>query len=153
MTDVALRPAVPEDQAFLARVYAGTRDVELEPLPWSGEQKAAFLAQQFAAQSAHYERHYAHATFDVVLVDGEPAGRLIVTRSEAAVHVVDIALLPEHRRRGIGTRLLGALIAEAGDRPLTIHVELGNPARSLYERLGFVPVSEHGIHVLMERGS
>jgi hypothetical protein len=35
---------------------------------------------------------------------------------------------------------------------VSIHVEQGNPARSLYDRLGFVPVREDGLHVLMERG-
>jgi ribosomal protein S18 acetylase RimI-like enzyme len=151
MSDVALRPVAPEDRGFLERVYASTRAVELEPVPWSAEQKAAFLAQQFQAQSVHYERHYARASFDVVLVGGEPAGRLIVTRSPEAVHVVDIALLDEHRGHGVGTALLRELIAEAGERPLSIYVEVSNPARSLYDRLGFVPVGEQGIHVLMER--
>lgn len=151
MNEIALRPVVPEDRPFLLRVYAGTRDVELEPVPWTGEQKAAFLAQQFAAQTADYERRHGDASFDVILVAGVPAGRLIVTRSETAMHVVDIALLPEHRGHGIGTRLLRELIAEAGSRPLSIHVEIMNPARALYDRLGFVPVSEHGMHVLMER--
>jgi ribosomal protein S18 acetylase RimI-like enzyme len=151
MTDVALRPAAPEDHGFLERVYASTRAVELEPVPWSAEQKAAFIAQQFHAQSVHYERHYADASFDVILVGGEPVGRLIVTRSPERMHVVDIALLDEQRGRGVGTELLRGLIAEAGERPLSIHVELMNPARSLYDRLGFVPVGEHGIHLLMER--
>jgi ribosomal protein S18 acetylase RimI-like enzyme len=151
MSDVALRPAGPEDRRFLERVYASTRAVELEPVPWTAQQKAAFIAAQFHAQSVHYERHYAHASFDVVLVGGEPAGRLIVTRSPEAMHVVDIALLDEHRGRGVGTGLLRDLIAEAGERPLSIYVELMNPARSLYDRLGFVGVGEHGVHVLMER--
>jgi ribosomal protein S18 acetylase RimI-like enzyme len=151
MSDVALRPVVPEDQAFLARVYASTRDVELEPMPWTAQEKAAFLAQQFAAQSVHYERHYADASFDVILVEGEPAGRLIITRSETALHVVDIALLPEHRGRGIGSGLLQAAIAEAGERLVSIHVEVTNRARSLYARLGFVSVTEHGPYLQMER--
>jgi ribosomal protein S18 acetylase RimI-like enzyme len=151
MNDVALRPVAPDDQEFLARVYASTREVELEPVPWSAEEKRAFLAHQFHAQSVHYERHYSHASFDVILVDGEAAGRLIVTRSEQGVHVVDVALLAEHRGRGIGTRLLRDLMTEAGERPLSIYVESGNPARSLYSRLGFDVVSEHGPYLLMER--
>jgi ribosomal protein S18 acetylase RimI-like enzyme len=153
MSDVALRPVAPEDRDFLERVYASTRAVELEPVPWSAEEKRAFLAGQFHAQSVHYERHYADASFDVILVGGEPAGRLIVTRSPDRMHVVDIALLDEHRGRGVGSGLLWELIAEAGERPLSINVEVMNPARSLYDRLGFVPVSEQGIHILMERRS
>jgi ribosomal protein S18 acetylase RimI-like enzyme len=120
-------------------------------VPWTVEQKAAFIAQQFHAQSVHYERHYPDASFDVILVGGEPAGRLIVTRSPEALHVVDIALLDEHRGRGVGSGLLRELIAEAGERPVSIYVEVNNPARSLYERLGFVQEGEDGIHLLMRR--
>jgi ribosomal protein S18 acetylase RimI-like enzyme len=150
VSGVALRPVAPSDSAFLEHVYASTRAVELEPMPWTAEQKAAFIAQQFHAQTVHYERHYADASFHVVLVDGEPAGRLIVTRSPERLHIVDIALLGEHRGRGVGTGLLRDLIAEAGERPVSIHVELTNPARSLYERLGFVADGEDGVYMLMK---
>jgi ribosomal protein S18 acetylase RimI-like enzyme len=66
---------------------------------------------------------------------------------------MDVALAPEFRGRGIGTSLLRELMAEADEsaRKLSIHVEANNPARSLYDRLGFRPAGEHGIYVLMER--
>jgi ribosomal protein S18 acetylase RimI-like enzyme len=66
---------------------------------------------------------------------------------------MDIALAPVFRGRGIGTDLLRVLIAEADEtaRKLSIHVEVNNPARALYERLGFQPAGEHGVYVLMER--
>ena len=149
---LALRPAGDHDREFFGRVYASTRTEELAPVQWPEEQKRAFLAQQFAAQSTHYGQHYADASFDVILVDGEPAGRLIVARREAAILIVDIALLPEHRSRGIGTRLLGALVdeAEASGRKLSIHVEMNNRALTLYERLGFRRVGEHGVYLRME---
>jgi ribosomal protein S18 acetylase RimI-like enzyme len=86
-------------------------------------------------------------------VDGEPAGRLYVHRGRSDIRVVDIALAPEYRGRGIGAALLRSLIteAEASDRKVSIHVERHNPARRLYERLGFRPAGEHGVYVLMER--
>src|SRR4051812_14838351 len=141
---VSLRPATGDDYEFLARVYASTREAELAPVPWSDEQKRAFLAQQFAAQTSHYAAQYAGASFDVVLVDGDPAGRLIVRRDDAAVHIVDIALLPEHRSRGIGTGLLRSLADEADRRAvaLSIYVEINNPALRLYQRLGFEAVQQ-----------
>jgi ribosomal protein S18 acetylase RimI-like enzyme len=150
---LALRPARDHDYEFFRRVFASTRAEELALVPWPDEQKRAFVAQQFAAQSAHYAEHYADASFDVILLDGEPAGRLIVARRERAILIVDIALLPEHRSRGFGTRLLGALTdeAEASGRKLSIHVEMHNPARTLYERLGFRPVDVEGVYVRMER--
>jgi len=151
--EVALRPARAGDREFLARVYASTREEELAPVPWTAEQKQAFLAQQFAAQTAHYEQHYDGLTSEVILVGGEPAGRLLLARWPGETRIVDIALLPEHRGRGVGTRLLRPILeeADAGGLPVTIHVEQNNPAMSLYRRLGFAPVGEAGIYLKLER--
>lgn len=153
MADVSLRPAVGADRDFLLAVYASTRTDELAILPWSDEQKAAFVAQQFAARSAQYAEHYSGASFEVVLVDGERAGRLIVARREGDIRIVDVALLPGYRGRGIGTQLLAPLIAEAEERgvPVALHVERHNPALRLYARLGFAPVSDEGIYLRLER--
>lgn len=146
---VALRPVTPGDEPFLLGVYASTRAEELAAVPWTPEQKAAFVAQQFAAQSAHYAKHYDGLSADVVLVGGEPAGRLLVARWPAEIRIVDIALLPAFRGAGAGTRLLTGLIGEAraAGLPLTIHVERMNPAMRLYERLGFRPVADEGVYV------
>jgi ribosomal protein S18 acetylase RimI-like enzyme len=151
--NVGLRPVQEADRPFLAQVYASTRADEMAMLPWTDEQKAAFVAHQFEAQDAHYRTHYEGAAFDVVEVDGEPAGRLYVHRGPSEIRIIDIALTPAYRGRGLGTGLLQALIAEAADggRTLSIHVEMNNPARRLYERLGFRPAGEHGPYVLMER--
>ena len=119
---------------------------------WSAEQKAAFVQQQFEAQDAYYREHYDPATFDVIEVDGEPVGRLYVARWEDEIRIMDIALLPEHRGRGIGTAFMRDLLDEGAHtgKRVSIHVELNNPARRLYERLGFSPVEERGVYVLME---
>ena len=149
---VALRPVREDDEGFLERVYASTRAEELARVPWSDEQKAAFVAMQFAAQSAHYAQHYTGMSSDVILVDGEPAGRLLVARWREEIRIVDIALLPAFRGRGAGSRLLGDLMDEATQtaRPLSIHVERDNRALALYERLGFRPAGETGVHLRMQ---
>ena len=93
------------------------------------------------------------ASFDVVLVDGEPVGRLYVHRGETEIRVVDIALLPEYRGSGIGKSLLRKLLAEAdaATKSVTVHVERFNPALRLYERLGFHEIADHGVYLLLER--
>ena len=147
-----LRPAGAGDRDFLLQVYASTREEELRLVDWSDEQKAAFVRQQFEAQDAYYRDNYDPVTFDVIEVDGASAGRLYVARWDDEIRIIDIALLPEYRGRGIGTELLRALLdeaAEAGKR-LSIHVELNNPARRLYDRLGFTPIEERGLYLLME---
>lgn len=144
---VALRPVRLSDEPFLLRVYAGTRAEELARVPWSPEQKAAFVAQQFAAQTAHYAQHYDGMSADVILVDDEPAGRLLVARWAGEIRIVDISILPEVRGRGAGTVLLRQLLDEAAaaGKRLSIHVERENRAVGLYERLGFQPVGEHTV--------
>jgi ribosomal protein S18 acetylase RimI-like enzyme len=134
----------------LVDLYASTREPELALVPWDAMTKRAFVEHQFAAQDAHYRTHYDGATLDVVEVDGEPAGRLYVHRGPSDIRIMDIALAPAFRRRGIGTTLLRDLIDEAShsELALSIHVEQNNPARRLYERLGFEPAGEHGVYLL-----
>jgi ribosomal protein S18 acetylase RimI-like enzyme len=148
-----LRPVTDADRAFLIELYGNTREDELAQVEWTPGAREAFVEQQFSAQDAHYRANYPGATLDVIEVDGAPAGRLYVHRGPRDIRIMDIALAPEFRGHGIGTALLQQLMAEADEsgRKLSIHVEMNNPARTLYARLGFRPAGEHGIYVLMER--
>ncbi len=134
-------------------LYGTTREWELAHAPWDAGQKAAFLQSQFELQRVHYRRYYAEASFDVVLCGGERAGRLYVLRQPHDIRIVDLAILPEFRGRGVGSALLGALATEARQtrRPVSLHVETQNPARRLYERHGFVLAEEKGPYVLLVR--
>ncbi len=69
------------------------------------------------------------------------------------MRLVDIAILPEWRNRGVGTAFLRELIAESEytGRPLKLQVAKGNPAARLYERLGFSKVSEDQVYIQMEQ--
>jgi len=138
---------------LLLRVYRSTREEELAMIvDWSAEQKDAFIRQQFDAQHTWYQEHYVGAVFQVILVDGLPAGRFYVHRRPKEIRLVDIAFLPEFRSGGLGTSILRDLLAEAegAGKPVTIHVEVYNPALRLYERLGFRPIEERGPYRLME---
>ncbi|HVT57329.1 MAG TPA: GNAT family N-acetyltransferase [Thermoanaerobaculia bacterium] len=149
---ITFRPIAAGDEAFLFSVYASTRADELAPVPWSEEQKRAFLGMQFQAQHRFYLENFPACDYLVVLRDGRPAGRLYVDRRPDEIRLIDIALLPEHRGAGIGTALLRQLFAEAtaAAKPLRIHVERFNPALRLYSRLGFTQVADEGVYLLME---
>jgi GNAT superfamily N-acetyltransferase len=149
---IKLRTAQPDDREFLFQLYSSTREFELRQTPWSDEQKVNFCRMQFEAQHVHYHKYYPSALFDIIEKDGFPVGRLYVDHWEHEIRIVDIALMPEHRGGGIGTGLLRQLQAEAqgAGKALSIHVEKFNPAMKLYERLGFLPLEDKGVYLLMK---
>jgi ribosomal protein S18 acetylase RimI-like enzyme len=148
----ALRPETDTDIPFLMALYASTREPELVGVPWSGEQKQAFLASQFQAQRHHYRKYFPHCAFDVIEQNSEPAGRLYLDVRQTQLHIIDIALMPAWRGRGIGTAILEALQAAGGARGkgVGIMVEKFNPAMRLYQRLGFIAVADHEVYLEME---
>ena len=149
---IQLRPAGSGDEELLYTVYASTREEELAQVDWNDAQRESFLRMQFQAQSQHYASQYPGAEFQIILVEDQPAGRLYVHRRPKEIRVMDIALLPQFRRRGVGTTLMRQLLedGERTFRPVSIHVEVFNPARHWYERLGFRPVADNGVYRLME---
>jgi ribosomal protein S18 acetylase RimI-like enzyme len=150
---VTLRPVAPEDEEFLLRVYASTREDEMAQVPWSEEQKDAFVRQQSAAQRREYDAHYPGAEYDVILLDGEPAGRVWVGRDDEEIHLLDIALLREAQNRGVGAAVLRALIEESratGKRLRHMVFVMNTDALRFYERLGFVAFEEIGPYLHME---
>lgn len=145
-----LRPATAADEDWQLAIYAGTREDELALTGWPPEQREAFLRQQHRAQQQHYRAHFPHSVCQLILVDGEVAGRLWLDDRADRLHILDIALLPAWRGRGLGSRCLQDLAAQG--RALGIQVELHNPARRLYERLGFVAEGQpQGLHQAMLR--
>jgi GNAT superfamily N-acetyltransferase len=150
--DVTLRPSTPEDRAFLRDVFASTRDEDLTPVAWSPGQREAVVQTQFDLQDRQLRSNHPLASFDVVEVDGRPAGRLYVDRRLDDIRILDLALLPEFRRAGIGSRLIGRVLEEArlSARSASIHVQVHDPSARLYRRLGFTMVAERGLYRLME---
>jgi ribosomal protein S18 acetylase RimI-like enzyme len=132
-------------------LYASTRWDELAPTGWSDEEKTVFCRRQFDAQSTHYREHYPGASFQVIEKDGAAVGRLYVARWEREIRIMDIALLPEFRGSGVGTKLLQDLQEEArsAGKALTIHVECFNRALGLYRRLGFREIENKGVYLLL----
>src|SRR5271166_3793519 len=141
---LGLRAAAPDDMEFLYQVYAGTRTEELAVTGWNDAQKEQFLRMQFDAQHRYYLEVHAAASYDVICWDGERVGRLYVDRSAGDIDIIDIALLPDWRGRGIGGILLSEIAAEAtrAGKPVRIYVEHFNRALTLYQRLGFRKIGD-----------
>lgn len=151
MNAITVRNEQPEDESFLFDLYASTRQAELEAWGWPPAMRTTFLTVQFRA-SQGYRAAYPDAEFQIVLLNGAKAGRLIVQRTREEMRVVDIALLPQHCNAGIGTALLRRLFGEAAatHKPLRLQVRQDNRAGRLYERLGFSRTGESELHVEME---
>lgn len=151
-SQVTLRPVTDADREFLVGVYESTREKELSLVPWAEGQREAFVRMQFNAQDVSYRRENPNGTFDVVEVDGRPAGRLYVDRRPGDIRIVDISLLPEFRSAGLGERLIGDVLEEAAGSGcrVSIHVEVHNRAAKLYRRMGFVVVAEGEVYNRME---
>lgn len=147
-----VRRVLPDDEAFLYKLFCTTRIEEMAAWGWDAAQQETFLKLQFKAQRQHYEIAYPEAGQSILLLDNQPVGRILVFRSEWEFVLVDIALLPEKRGTGIGTGLILELLDEArkAGKPVRLHVEKHNRARRLYERLGFEVIEDTGVHFKME---
>lgn len=150
---ISVRDVTVEDEAFLLEVYACTRAAEMALVPWTEEQKTAFLKFQSDAQHAYYREQYPDAKYLVILKDGQPVGRLYVLRKPDVIKILDITVLPQYRRAGIGGNLVGAIIVEADDskKPVQIWIEQGNPSQNLFQRLGFSKLEDDGYQDLFAR--
>jgi len=150
---VTLRAEVDADRDFLADLYASVREEEVRPVPWSDEQKRAFLREQFELQRAHYRKHYPRAEWLLFEAEGAAAGRLYLHTGSAEVRLMDIALVAARRNRGVGTALTASILRYADELalPVTLHVEPFNPALRLYERFGFRTIETRGIYLFMKR--
>ena len=149
---ISLRPATAQDEGFLRFVYAESRREELDQAVWPEGLREQFLNSQFDAQASHYFEHYPDADFLVIEHESRAAGRFYVHRAPSEIRIIDIAIVPEFRGRGIGTALLQQLLAEgqSSARIVTLHVEKFNPAQRLYQRLGFRPAADQGVYWLLQ---
>jgi ribosomal protein S18 acetylase RimI-like enzyme len=154
---LVLRPGGPDDEPFLYDLYCSTRQAEIAGFGWPPAQTEMFLKMQFRALQQNYiaqaQINPDQINDQIIVSEQSPIGRLIVIRTDSEICLADIALLPKHRGRGVGTKLIRDLLAEstATGKPVTLHVSKDNrAAASLYAGLGFLVTEDTGIHFKME---
>jgi ribosomal protein S18 acetylase RimI-like enzyme len=150
---VSLRPATVADREFLIAVYDSTRAEELAQVAWEEGQKEAFVRWQFERQDEEYRQRFPNARYDVILVDGVPAGRIWIGIDEKQIRLLDIGLLTHFQNRGVGTHLMRQLMAEATQANKVLRhmvFMLNENAHRFYERLGFVVIEDLGAYKHME---
>ena len=148
--NIKLRPALPEDEDFLVAVYGSTRQQELAMVPWTDEQKEAFIRFQLKAQLAHYQAEYPNAEYSIILFEALPVGRLYLDRREAEIRIMDLTLLPESRGKGISSPIIQHLMEEAlgSAKKLSINIDKLSQSQAIFEQFGFKPTEDTGFHVL-----
>jgi ribosomal protein S18 acetylase RimI-like enzyme len=152
--DISLRPATAKDEAFLKRVHEAARQWEFAWLLQSGQAELyhKIIDQQYRAQHEVYFASYDTAQYGILQWTDISIGRLYVHYRDHEVRVLDIAILPEYRNRGIGGIVMKGLCIEAGMRraPIRLHVHYLSPALRLYQKLGFRRIGEAGPAYFME---
>lgn len=150
---ITIRPATPADAPLLFALFAEEKTSELAPLGLRDEQLRPLLEMQYRGRRMTYAGRYPKAAEQVICrEDGAFVGRLLLDRNLDHWRIVDICVLAAYRGQGAG----GAAIAECRRKcghlgiPLRLSVATANPARRLYERMGFAHVSEDAISVGME---
>jgi len=138
-----LRPATKADYAFLYALHTATLKEYVTAL-WGWDE---------AAQQRMFRERFDTTLRQIVVVDGQDVGDLEVEWREDSAFIARIALAPGFQHRGIGTAILKDILAEAKSMglPVTLHVLRPNPARRLYERLGFAVVGETPERFFMRR--
>jgi ribosomal protein S18 acetylase RimI-like enzyme len=149
---VNLRPEREDDHDFRFRLFCDSRQPEFALLlaPAAFEQ---IMRLQFRAQTMSYRAEFPGARFDIIELSGSSIGRIVVDRPGTMLHIVDQAIVPELRNRGIGTAIMRALMDEARAARLPVRLEVASdndPSIRLYLRLGFVPIERLPLYVQMQ---
>ena len=150
---ITFRPAQLEDEDLLFALFADSRQTELAATNWSEGKKERFLRWQFELQTASFRRQFHSANFWIILASQRPIGRYYVDVDQTRIQLIDLALIPEERGKGVGSFLLRQLIEQslATGKPIGLHVEQTNRALSWYLRFGFQPIGQRGIYWALER--
>ena len=140
---IRLRPAKPEDREYLWRLHCATmQDYVDKTWGWDA-----------AWQRARFDESFDPLSLQIIEKDGAAVGYISVQSGGDEIFLAGIEIEPRQQNQGIATKLIKQLFAEsdASHVPLRLRVLKINPARRLYERLGFQCTGETVTHYLMNR--
>jgi ribosomal protein S18 acetylase RimI-like enzyme len=137
------RPALPTDKEMVYRINcAAYRDLVI----------AQFGAWDETWQRDYFEKKWNPDRYSIICSGDDAIGVLATENYPDHIFLAEIQIDPSYQNRGIGSQIMNELCAEAQHRniPIRLRVLRLNRARRLYERLGFVQISENATHFYME---
>ncbi|HOP06338.1 MAG TPA: GNAT family N-acetyltransferase [candidate division Zixibacteria bacterium] len=140
--DISLRTASDADSEFFFEVTKAALGKYIE-LTWGWDEDQQ---RRLHEEKWHIDNSY------VVIAEGREMGTLRYEEGSERFYVRSLYLLPAWQNRGIGTRIMRLIMdrASSAGLPVGLHVLKNNPARRLYERLGFVIIDQNETHFEME---
>ena len=143
---IQLRPAGQEDYNFLYDLTCSTMRPYIEAT-WGWDD----VWQQRYLQD--FQENFKSELNQIIVLDGQDIGLLSVQQDGTEVFIRNIQILPEHQNKGIGSLIISGIIEQAQQQgyPVTLQVLKVNPARRLYEKLGFTIEEETDTHFKMRR--
>ena len=138
---IGFRSVVEKDIDFLYALHVATMK-EYVDQTWGWDD---------AFQEAVFRKNYAPAEIQIITYDGRDMGMLSVEERDEDVFLCAIEVHPEYQRKGIATAIINSIIHEGVQKtkPVRLRVLKVNPAKQLYERLGFSVVEETPSHYIM----
>ena len=118
---------------------------ELFQATWGGWDEARHMR--------HFSECIERGHISIIEVDGVRVGMVQLFDDAGAVEVGEIQVLPRHQNRGVGTRVLMDIIADADQHLKCVRLSVGlknDKAFRLYQRLGFRRVDQSETHNHME---
>ena len=132
---------------FLRQLFFALREPESRFLPFTEEQRLAFLEQQFQLQYHQYHRAYPDPSHLILTAPSGLAGLVYLASAETdqgpGLRLINFQIQEDFRGQGLGQALLAQM--QRLKRPLLLSVEKSNPAIGLYHRMGFAPYGDNGM--------
>lgn len=133
MPHVEMRDEADADLKFLHVLHISCS-------PFAGVLPEPILLQQAEFANRGFKAGFPHAMRLIAMLDCNPVGRFMVDWNGPSAHGVDIAVLKHARTSGLGLRMLQSwvVVADQLNLPCTLQVLAENPARKIYQHLGFI---------------
>jgi GNAT superfamily N-acetyltransferase len=137
MTVIALRPATAADSEFCYRLHKAAMGGYITAT-WGWDERV---------QRGFHARAFRPGSWQIITAGGADIGMINVEYRPGEIYLARIEIDPGHQGLGVGTYLIGQLMAQAraGGQDLVLDVlAVNRRAQALYQRLGLIEVARHG---------